>query len=276
MREVRQDEAGAILITLLIATTLIAGFSGVMLMRGLGGQRATGSGVQASKLLFVAEAGLNYNYVRLSQDPFYGVTDVTNFNWDSAEQSYASPSLTLDSSATQVPQSFQYDIQYLQAGAPVAFADRADPTEDYDQIKVTCISSRARTSRVIAAWYEFDEGSIISGALVSDMTVIDPDISKGARGTAQLGNITMSADTTDQFAIFGDIQVNGKVLYYDGGKGATPDPLTDANASTYLAGFGGSVTQDLQGTEDEIPDFTTIGSDQQLFDFDRYMAAAAM
>ena len=59
--------------------------------------------MQASKLLFVAEAALSYNYVRMSQDPLYAVKEQTGFTWQAGTQEYSSASLTLDSSATKSP-----------------------------------------------------------------------------------------------------------------------------------------------------------------------------
>ncbi|MEE9127407.1 MAG: hypothetical protein V3U11_09730, partial [Planctomycetota bacterium] len=156
------------MVVLFTVIMLLAGLSGVMLTRGHSGHQAMSSGLHASKLLFVAEAGLNYNFVRMEQDTEYMVKDTVNFNWDATDQSYASPSLVLDSGGSG--QSFQYSVQFLDAGAPIAFADRASPAEPYDQIKVTCSASTARSDRIVAAWYTYSAGGAIGGAVVSDMS----------------------------------------------------------------------------------------------------------
>jgi hypothetical protein len=51
--------------------------------------------------------------------------------------------------------------------------------------------------------------------------------------------------------------------------------LTDANAHTVMDTFTGSISKNLWGTADEIPDFADLGRTDQLFDFDRFEAAAA-
>ena len=155
------------MVAVLVVIMIIGGLSGTMLMQAMGGQRSTSRSVEASKLLFVSEAGLDYNFVKMSQDPLYAVTNLA-FQLDGADQSYVSPTLTLDAGATQ--QSFQYRIQYLLAETPVVFADRSDPIEPFEEVKVICTATGPFATREIASWYGFEAGNVIQGAIVSDMT----------------------------------------------------------------------------------------------------------
>src|SRR6185295_5626608 len=52
-------------------------------------------------------------------------------------------------------------------------------------------------------------------------------------------------------------------------------PITKANVESKLTHFSGEFKSSLSGTDEEVPDFTDPGSAQQLFDFNRFGAAAA-
>ena len=258
-------EGGSVMVAVLVVIMIVGGLSGTMLMQAMGGQRSTSRMVEASKLLFVAEAGLDYNYVKMSQDPVYAVTNLV-FQLDGTDQSYVSPSLTLDAGATK--QSFQYRIQYLQAETPVVFADRSDPIEPFNEMKVTCTATGPSATRVVASWYSFAAGKAIPGAIVSDMT---PTGSSGSgNGLARQGHIVFDEEAGEygKFHVFGDMLANGSM--YD-----ETTTLTDGNVGSLLDAHDGELLKDLEGTEDELPDFTDPGGNDQLFDFDRYRAAAA-
>ena len=77
---------------------------------------------------------------------------------------------------------------------------------------------------------------------------------------------------TGRHYIFGNISANGDVIYQDGNDEIT---LTSGNADSYLAGYEGNISQNLLGTNGEIPDFTNLGGDEQLFDFERYQIGRA-
>ena len=266
MKDIRPSEVGSVMIALVTVIMIVAGFSGVMLMRGLGGHKAATSNVQASKLLFVAEAGLNYNFVEMVSDKIYAAR---RFSFDGAGVHYASPMITLDSSATTTPQSFQLDVQYLDGGIPVPIIDLVNP-RPFDQVKVTCSASNSRAERVVAAWYTLTTSQVIGGAIVSDMA---PTGTSGEeKDRAKQGHIVIDGKgRADQQYVFGNIRANGEVLWQDEG---APVPLTDANADSFLGAHGGMITQNLLGSDDEIPDFTNLGGTEQLFDFERFRAAA--
>ncbi len=253
------------MVDVLVVIMIIGGLSGTMLMQAMGGQRSTSRSVEASKLLFVSEAGLDYNFVKMSQDPLYAVTNLV-FQLDATDQSYVSPSLTLDAGGTQ--QSFQYRIQYLQAETPVVFADRSDPIEPFEEVKVTCTATGPFAAREVASWYSFEAGNIIQGAIVSDMT---PTGTSGSGETlARKGHIVFDLEDGmyGHFTVFGDMLANGSMIH-------ETTTLTDSNVDSLLDAHDGELLKDLVGTEDELPDFTDPGGDDQLFDFERYRAAAA-
>ena len=90
---------------------------------------------------------------------------------------------------------------------------------------------------------------------------------------AKDGHIVFNgADRNDQQIVFGDITANGLVVFEDKKDGQVT--LTDSNVGEYMAGSEGMIRQDLYGTMNEIPDFTNLGGEDQLFDFDRFYAAA--
>jgi hypothetical protein len=237
-----------------------------MLVMGLRGHQASSSSVLASKLLFVAEAGLNYNFVEMSDDMVYAAR---RYPWNGNEAYYASPTMTLNASATSDSQSFQFNVEYLDGPTSVPIPD-PDKPPPYDQIKVTCNASTANTNRIVAAWYAFSTTGIVGGAVVSDMTPTGTD--DNGKKRAKQGHIVIDGKgRTDQHYIYGNIRANGEVLW----NADDPIPLTADNADSFLGGYGGTIEQGLYETSGEIPDFTSLGGENQLFDFDRFGAAAA-
>jgi hypothetical protein len=265
MRTTHQKETGSVTVALLTVILIIAGYSGTMLMMAMSGHRASSSSVLASKLLFVAEAGLNYNFVEMTGDMVYAAR---RYQWNVKEEHYASPTMTLNASANSASQNFQFNVEYLDGATSVPIPD-PDKPPDYDQVKVTCNASTANSNRIVAAWYTFSTADVVGGAIVSDMAPTgDGD---GGKSGAKEGHIVINGKgRANQHYVFGNILANGKVLWSD-----DAIQINAGNAEDYLAAYGGTIRQDLAGSNEEIPDFTSLGGNDQLFDFDRYGAAAA-
>lgn len=265
----RKTERGNALVVAIVMVMIIASVATPVLMRGLKGHSATRADVVASRLLFVAESGLDYNYLLMAKDPLYCVRPgPDSFDWNSATQQYDSDTIDLTSAGAGTAQSFRYSVQYLNAGVPVKFAVFPHPVEPYDTIRVTVNASVAGASRQIVAYYAMRLK--YRGAIVSDMPPT-ADVKK-EKDAGKAGHISITGKgRPNQHAIFGDMLSNGKVIWSE----SLPwVPLTPDNASGYLLAHSGAVSQDLYGTPDEIPDFTNLGGPDQLFDFDRAELAA--
>ena len=265
------QERGSIMVGLLVILITVGGLASIMLTRSSQSHSMSVSSAEMSRMLFVAEAGLNLNYVEMEVDVFYVVKDQANFIWNAELQEFKSGILTLKATEESDQKSYQLTVQYRKGGEPVVFEDRTKPVESIDEVIITSEGKSTRGSRSVTASYGF-EGFVVEGAIMSDMTPTSTPSGTG-RAMGQAGHVVFSGDgDRDEFHVFGDILANGSVLFEDGKDGTVA--LNKDNIATYLASFRGRVETDLAGTIHEIPDFTKIGSNQQLFDLERLEAAA--
>jgi hypothetical protein len=265
----RAREGGASAVVVLTVVVLIASLSSALLMRSMGGQRAADANAMALRLLAAAEGGLDWIDVQLLDDPLAPARDVAGFSVVS--QIYQSPWITLDSAATTKPQRFRVGVEYRYRGATVEFADRARPVELFDEVRVTSTAAVGTLQRAILRTYSLE--TLVRGAIVSDMIPAAPP-SGAPKPAAKLGHVHLSAQGFGPvIAVYGDIWANGEVNWY-------PDTssfveLKTTNAASFMLGHQGQIHANLGGTADELPDFTGLTSADQLFDFDRFEAAAA-
>ena len=264
--ESRSREAGSAMIVMIIMVVVFAGIATPVLLRSLKEHSGTSSDVMAARALFTAESGLDYNFLLMQKDPLYAVkAGESEYKWDAGRKHYeaATPKVLYSTGASHGA-SFGYGIQYQNSGTAVEFADRTAPAETFDTIVVRSWAVVGKTRRIVEAYYRFQFGH--KGAIVSDM---EPTSQQWSKNGAKDGNISIdSGGRNNQVAIFGDIVANGMVWYDN-------TQLTMANASTYLMAFSGQLKQELFGTPDEVPDFTSIGGNDQLFDFERMYWAAS-
>jgi hypothetical protein len=261
-----RPEAGNALVIILVVVVLIAGFSVPMLLRSVGNQQSASAGMFAAKLLSVAESGLEHNVIRLHADPLYAVRDTAGFNWDAATQEFVSGLLTLGTDTGSTQQVFRYQLHYLNGTTPVVFADRTNPVERFDRIRVSCTVPAAKATRRVVAYYSFGLSKAFGGAVISDMHPLSG--SPTGKSGAKLGNLVFDGKgRTDQHIVFGDLKANGQIRF-------DTSAMTTANAPSFLRAHRGEVQASLLGTDDEIPDYTSLGGPNQLFDFDRFEAAA--
>jgi hypothetical protein len=267
------SQSGFAMVGLMVILIAVGGLATVLITRSTRGSNAGMAASELSRLVFVAEAGINYNFVRLDADPMYPVKATLEFTWNNTTKEFESGPLTLQTEAAGLQNSFRLFIQYTDGGVPVAFADRANPVETVTELRVRSSAGSSRAARTVTAWYQFS-GYRIGGAIVSDMIPTGPVDYAEDKSNGQLGHVALAdrIGGRTQFHVFGDILSNGDVIFNDVTDGVVS--ITEANALTYLAAWGGSMTTKLAGTDEEIPDFTTLGSAQQLFDFDRFEAAA--
>lgn len=256
-------ESGSVLITTLIAVMLVGGVAAMMLHRSHREQQATQLRLQRAQALVAAETGLQYNYPLLAADPVYAVKNTTGFAWDATTQQYVGAPATLTATAGGKAHTFQYGLQYRNGNTPVQFATRSSPTESYDRIRVTCTSGTGLARRTVVATYAFQMGQQFQGGIISDM---NPTGTGSGKSGAQKGNITFDGGPNQHY-VFGDIRANGDIRYEN-------TSLTDQNASANFTVFHGKIEKNLRLTADPIPDFTSLGGPDQLFDFAQFEAAA--
>src|SRR5262249_8790411 len=152
------NQEGSVLIALIIAILVIGGLSTVLLRRSQRELQATQAHALATELLFAAEAGISYNYLRMSADTTYVATSTAEFAWSATNKEFSSPTLSLTPTGSTKKQQVRFIVQYLSGATPIAFADRTKPTEAFDQIKVTSTGVGSSTSRSVVAWYSFEMG----------------------------------------------------------------------------------------------------------------------
>lgn len=153
------------------------------------------------------------------------------------------------------------------AYVPIVFADRTKAdAELYDRVRVGVTGIRPTAERSIELVLEA-QFVLFNGAIVSDAI---PDTGGGtAKTLAQRGHIVFNdKGRPKQFWINGDMMSNGGIYNYQ-----SSVPLTTGNANDLIT-YAGRIQQELAGTPGEIEDYTAIGSQAQLFDFDRFIAAA--
>src|SRR5262249_19180763 len=152
--------------------------------------------------------------------------------------------LSLTAQGSTKAQKVQYRLQYINGTTPVTFASRATPTETFTRIKVTSTATVNTQGRSVVAWYEYGMANY-TGAIISDMKALGWSANKSG---AQKGNIVFLGGT-GQHAIVGDLRANGEISY-------NSTKLTNANVHSVMDNFTGSVTKNVWGTPDEVPDFT--------------------
>jgi len=266
----KAGERGSALVIVLALVIVFGGLSMAMLLRTVGTQRATVASVIETRLLFIAETALNYNFIKMQEDPTYVVSEKDSvgtsydYKWDSVEKEYISDVIDLSTDGGKTSHTFQYRVTYYNGDDPVQFADRENPNEGFNRIRVVGTASFSGKTRTVAAWYTLKVNHGLDAAIVSDMIPIGP-VGSGKKG-GKNGHINIESNTGDQHVIFGNIKANGSIV--DNGT-----VITDANVASHVLSMNGSIESGLAGTEDEIPDMTTLGGND-FFDFDRYKAAA--
>jgi hypothetical protein len=161
-------------------------------------------------------------------------------------------------------------VEYLKqvkgAWTTVTFKNRDTPFELYDRVRASVTAFRPGVERTIDIMLE-QQFILFDGAIMSDAKPVSAD--GDGKSLAQDGHIVFDdKGRPNQFFVDGSLVSNGGVFYND-----STSPMTSENANTNM-NFAGSISTDLAGTPKEIPDYTAEGSSDQLFDFDRFAAAA--
>ncbi|HEX6811393.1 MAG TPA: hypothetical protein VF384_07210 [Planctomycetota bacterium] len=262
-------QSGSVILGVLFIVMLMAGIAGAMYIRSTSSSKAAARNTTESRLLMTAESGLNVAYGRLQVDALYPVRDAAGFNFASETTQYVGKGERVSVGSTRLE--FTLSFQYLQAGVPIEFTSRGNPRESWDLLQVTSRATVAGLERRVATWYRLELGPGFGAAILSDAKTSGAKVG-GGKSQAQTGDVVLDdRGRAKQQFVFGGIKANG-TAWVDGSGGFRQ--LTTALAKSELGAFSGEVADRLGGTDLEIPDFTGKINDQ-LFDFDRFEAAAA-
>ncbi|MFQ5505303.1 MAG: hypothetical protein ACE5F1_10950, partial [Planctomycetota bacterium] len=265
-------EGGNALVFVLILTMVMGYLASTFLLEGIAEVRSTTTNRIEMALLEEAENALHYNYTLLELDPLYAVKDTLGFAANGADSIYDGQEQDF-SAGSGSKAKIKLSIQYLNGTAPVMFANRANPKDAFNQILVFSTAKKAWAERQVVASYQYQMSEKFGGAIVSDM-VPTGVTGLSAKSQSQTGDIVLTGNGVNgQQYMFGNMKANGAIRYYQD-KSTETAVLTAANAGSYLGSFSGGIQQGLGGTPEQIPDFTALGGADQLFDFDRFQAAA--
>jgi len=271
-RAERADQAGNAMVMTMVIMIMLSALAVAYLIEGVGQTRAEAVNRMEMALLEETENALQYNFLLMAQDPMYAVKDTTEFTVND-QGVYEGREQELEVSGGKTSH-VRFDFQFMKDGAAMIFPDRSNPGTDFDEIRVFATANKAWLSRTVLVTYGLQiSESVFGGAIISDAI---PSGSTGAAGKAQAGtgDVVLSGKGRDgQQYVIGNLKANGEVRYYQD-TSETAVISTD-NADTYLGSLTGTIDSGLAGTAEEIPDITNLSGSDQLFDFDRFLAAQA-
>ncbi len=267
-RHSRPDhEGGFAMIAGLVIVVILAGLAAAMVFSSATHHMASMQAGDRARSLALAEAAATMMLLELDADPVGPVATYTKVG--NTYQRRFTPFEAGDGQAL-------IELQYMLAdGTPVTFSD--PPVEIYNRVRARVTGFRPRAERTIVIDFEQQflmfNSAIVSDAVPAGGSVYDADgdpiTPAGAKkGLAQDGHIVFEdKGRTDQLWIAGDMIANGGVYF--------EKTLLETRSANEDLAFQGLLANDLAEDPDEkIPDYTTLGSPDQLFDFDRFLAAA--
>ncbi|MFQ5504151.1 MAG: hypothetical protein ACE5F1_05035 [Planctomycetota bacterium] len=265
-------ESGNSIVMVLVVAMILGSFATTFLLQGIRDVQHTQVNRREITLLKEAENALHYNFLLLSGDPLYPVKDDAGFAANTEDSSYEGREIDFATDGARKTR-IQLDFTYYNDKAPVLFSDRVDPKEEFNRIQVSVTARKSSSERQVVAWYGYELSKKFGGAIISDM-IPTGQTGLSAKPQSMSGDIVLSGQGRNgQQYLYGDLKANGAVRYYQD-KNSQTAILNGGNSAGYLGEFKGGVEQQLGGTTDEIPDFTALGGDDQLFDFPRFKAAA--
>ncbi len=259
-----RERGYAMVLGILLVLTLVS-LSTAVVYSAASQHLASMQDTDRARSLALAEGGVTLVLTELSDDPVGPVKNEVSFALQGT--TYVRTFQPFDAGDGSVRVEVSYFVANGGAFDPLIFADRADPTESYKRVRVVVTGIRPRSQRSIELELE-TQFVLFQSAVVSDAIPTAPGGTGKSR--ARRGHIVFDdLGRAGQFFVNGDLTSNGDVVFEDSG-GIS---LTTGNANDYLT-FAGSITSGLAGTEEEVPDYTALGSQDQLFDFNRFIAAA--
>jgi hypothetical protein len=260
----RHEERGFAMMMAILVVVVVAGISTALVSASATHHAQSMLTADRARALALAEGAATLLLAELSDDPVGPVKNVLSYDLDGATFRRVYTPFAAGDGQARVEITYFYNNSGVLT--PRIFADRLDPTELYVRVRARVTGIRARTQRTIEI--DFDQRfNLFDDAIASDAIPISD--SGNGKSLAMEGHIVFDdKGRPGQFYVAGSMSANGGVYYDD-----TDAPLVTETANDYI-NFAGEIDADLGGTGAEIPDFTAPGSSDQLFDFDRVIAAA--
>ena len=271
-------ERGATLVVVVMLVASIAALSLLTITSATSSYQSARTRVESTKAFYVAEGGLDWFLGQLAADAWWPARTQSDFPHVNADGSFETNWLKLGKNggeyrirvayATLTPLPAGWTGTGYPAGfepyTPIVFENRVDYAPQFSGIRVNVTARYQNTVRTVQAGIRFEPLSY-TAALISDTPNL-PVTGKGKQFAFDSQAIVF--DAPQQF-IFGGIRSNGDVFE------TTSDvPLTEALIPYAFGAFNGPYAIELDTTKLEIPDYTSPGSEEQLFDFGRFKAAA--
>ena len=235
--------------------------------------------LESTKAFYVAEGGVDMLMGNISADHWWPARNTATFPTAGTDGKFESGWLALGAKGGEFKIEVWYQVKnsvpstFTGTGFPSGFVPftnlvltaRATDAPAFDRVFTRVIGRYNGTTRWVQTGIEF-KNTLYGAAIVSDAA----PVTGGGSGKGLAKNQdAVVMDTLNNY-VYGGITSNNGVY-----SASSTAPLTTSNAPTLLAGFSGEVNADLYGTAGEIPDFTQPGAATQLFDFNRFKAAAA-
>jgi len=264
----RNSERGFAMIIGLIIVLVMTTFSTALVFTSAAHHVQAKTATERARALALAEGAASLLLNDLDNDDRGPVKDETNYTL--AGTTFVREYAPFDAGDGTVRVEITYLASVSGTMTPVVFADRSVADELYDRVHAVVTAFRPGVERTIDIDME-QQFVMFDGAITSDAIPSGGVPNKNDKSTAQDGHIVFDdKGRSPQLYVNGSILSNGAVMGPDGSNGVA---LTTEDANDAIV-FAGAMQSDLAGTEAAVPDYTSIGSQDQLFDFDRYIAAA--
>jgi type II secretory pathway pseudopilin PulG len=267
-KKIRRESGFAMIIGLVIVLVMTA-FSTALVFTSAAHHVQAKTATERARALALAEGAATLLLNDMDADHMSPVKDTGN--WPLVGTTFTRKFTPFDAGDGTVRAEVTYLVRDAGNFVPVTFDSRVTPVKPYDRVQMVVTAFRPGVERTI----EIDlsqEFVLFEGAIVSDAVPTGPSVDPGdgdsGKREAQDGHIVFDAKgNPDQLYVNGSIMSNGDIVDQDG------NVLTTENANSSIQ-FAGSMDSGMAGTPQQIPDYTSIGSQDQLFDFDRFIAAA--
>jgi hypothetical protein len=271
-------QRGATLVVVVLLVSSIAALSLLTITSATSSYRSARTRVESTKAFYVAEGGMDWFLGQLAADAWWPARSQADFPDVAADGTFETNWLELGKNggkykiraayATLTPLPAGWTGAGYPAGfepyTPILFADRSTETPIFQGIRVQVIAKYQDATRTVQAGIRFEPRSF-AAALISDT----PDLPVTGKGKQfAYDSQAIVFDAPQQF-IHGGIRSNGRVF-----ETSSDVPLTESLLPYAFGSYTGPYYTQLDSTKLEIPDFTSPGSDEQLFDFGRFKAAA--
>ncbi len=275
-----RERGSATLAALMLAITVSALCLLMITSSRVSNERAR-TRMQGQKAFYVAEGGLDFVLSQVRADQSWPLASTSRFPTLETDGTFVSGWIPLGDSAGE----FQVQVNYQsrnslptswnQPGLPdgfelssnVAVTDRTAALPAYDRIEIAVTGRFGEARRRVRASVRF-ESRLFRAAIVSDSPPLQNGNGSSSGKTAAIKFGHVSFKPGNQY-IYGGIHANSKIISQGVGQ------VDESELATAFSAYDGDLQQELYGTADEIPDYTSPGSTEQLFDFGRFRAAAA-